>query len=85
MPLRPDSVERAVKPPRPSIHEISTLLVEYRQMLAEASGWASRIPRERLTLWEARKQELLTRIERHTARQTSRDLAREIDQDGPER
>jgi hypothetical protein len=35
---RPDPVERAVQPPRPSIHEISALLVEYRQMLADAGG-----------------------------------------------
>jgi hypothetical protein len=63
--LRPDPVERATGQ-RPTSREIADLLGEYRQMIADADGWASRVPRDRLEAWLARKRDLLARIEAYT-------------------
>ena len=75
VPVRPDPIELAVSP-RPTSREIADLLGEYNQMVADAGGWAHRIPRERLAAWEACKHELLARIEAHTevGRRDGRDV-----------
>jgi hypothetical protein len=67
VPVRPDPVEDATAD-RPTAREIADLLGEHQQMVADAGGWASRIPREQVEAWQARKRELLARIEAHRGR-----------------
>jgi hypothetical protein len=67
VPVRPDPIECATSE-RPTPREIADLLADHQRMVANAGGWASRIPRDRIAAWEARKADLLARIEAHTAR-----------------
>jgi hypothetical protein len=70
--LRPDPIEHATHFERPTARDVADLLREHRQMIADAGGWASRIPRDRLAAWEARKADLFARIRASQAR-ASRD------------
>jgi hypothetical protein len=82
VPVRPDPIETATSP-RPTAREIADLLADYRQMVADAGGWAHRIPRDQVAAWEARKHKLLARIEAHT--ELRRTNGRGDDEDGRRR
>jgi hypothetical protein len=62
---RNDDASVAEQAGRPTAREIADLLRDYRQMIADADGWAHRIPTEQVSAWEARKADLLARITRH--------------------
>ena len=66
VPVRPDPIEHATGA-RPTSREIADLLTDYHRMVADANGWASRVPAEQAAAWEARKHELLGRIQDHPA------------------
>lgn len=54
------------QPEWPTARDVADLLGDYRQMIADAGGWAHRIPAEQAAAWQARKDDLLTRIEATT-------------------
>jgi hypothetical protein len=75
---RNDDASAAGQVGRPTVREVADLLRDYRRMIDAAGGWAHRIPSEQVTVWEARKADLLTRIAEHKA---SRECAQQHERD----
>lgn len=74
-----DRLDEQQRVSRPSAREVADLLGEYRRMLADAGGVASRVPVAERDAWVARKHDLLARI--HATTEMGRGDERDAGQD----